>query len=195
MDQFRSQPIDYHDNEGILRIPGSVQPEGVKVRGTWRDYLDSDLVHTMEIVDDSEEGFVDDSEGFCPSVTDGNVSNGDVTYFDSSEFEPFSEDAESSSSDMEGLDLSLFETPNKKRGAAKNMRSASVCPCACRCPNPGPSPDCPEVCEEEQTVCSLCCVQCQKERRVEGTLKRVFRAGVPPANVHILNSTKLLTGE
>lgn len=102
-----------------IRRPGSPQLEVTKVRGSWRDYLDP--------IDYSEEEDVDYDLIGCGhfGYDDGEIG------VDGFEFEPFSDtcgecenEGEDSDTDMEGLDLTLFEP----------VRSSEMCKqCCCPC--------------------------------------------------------------
>lgn len=92
-------------NEGeILRVPGSPQRDARKVRGSWRDYLDPDSTtppHPQPSIHSEDDD--DDDDACCIVSTEA-------------DFEPFSDTCgEGDESDLEGLDLTLFEpaaTPN-----------------------------------------------------------------------------------
>ena len=88
------------ESEEVLRVPGSPQREVRKVRGSWRDYLDPGVMLSEE---EDEDGCVVSAEA---------------------DFEPFSDTCgEGDESDLEGLDLTLFEPAGSP---------ASGCPHCCR---------------------------------------------------------------
>ena len=81
-----------------MRVPGSPQRDARKVRGSWRDYLDPDSTTppTPQPPIHSEDD--DDDDDACCIVTT------------EADFEPFSDTCgEGDESDLEGLDLTLFE--------------------------------------------------------------------------------------
>nr|CAD7194834.1 unnamed protein product [Timema douglasi] len=111
----------------VLRVPGSPQREARRVRGSWRDYLDpAGACHVpttdLEDYDDGEE-----------EEEDAVVNSGD--------FEPFSDTCGEceGESDMEGLDLTLFE----------------------------PAPPAPEEENPGDPCCPRCCMQCVREALME----------------------------
>ena len=120
----------YREIEAIRR-PGSPQLDVTKVRGSWRDYLDPiDYSDIDEIESDflefnHFESYEDDEEFIM----------------DSFDFEPFSDtcgecdnEGEETDTDMEGLDLTLFE-PIKSSDKCKHN-------CCCSCINNAVKGDC-----------------------------------------------------
>ncbi|XP_069688232.1 uncharacterized protein [Periplaneta americana] len=82
----------------VLRVPGSPQREARRVRGSWRDYLDPETSTTPPpqppALSEEEE---EDDDACCVVSAEA-------------DFEPFSDTCgEGEESDLEGLDLTLFE--------------------------------------------------------------------------------------
>lgn len=143
---------------GLLRIPGSPQTAGARVRGTWRDYLDPPsppLTTTSSHHHHHHHHHHHQHHQHAnqPQLLYDNSPPSDWWHEcrDSDEFEPFSEDEE-----LIGLDLTLFEPARRAAGV---------------CMDDGSDDD-----EEEQEdlhvplddghliaedeCCSLCCSDC-----------------------------------
>ncbi|KAK6641233.1 hypothetical protein RUM44_012942 [Polyplax serrata] len=115
--------MQYFREIEAIRRPGSPQLEVTKVRGSWRDYLDP--VEYSD-VDYLYNGFIEYDFGYHFEYDE------DECDMDACDFEPFSdtcEDCENegghSDTDMESLDLTLFE-PNQ---------SETTQHCCCQCFN------------------------------------------------------------
>jgi hypothetical protein len=93
----------------VLRVPGSPQRDVRRVRGSWRDYLDPGTSTTPPPQQPtlSEEEEDDDDDDACCVVSA------------EADFEPFSDTCgEGDESDLEGLDLTLFEPAAAANGIA-----------------------------------------------------------------------------
>lgn len=98
----------------VLRVPGSPQLDARRVRGSWRDYLDPASTPPPQPPTLSEEEEDDDDDDACCVVSA------------EADFEPFSDTCgEGDESDLEGLDLTLFEP------AAAASVIAPCCPQCC----------------------------------------------------------------
>lgn len=117
----------YREIEAIRR-PGSPQLEVTKVRGSWRDYLDpveySDLDVDSQLAEDFDLG---EQDYYDYEYDD------DELIVESGEFEPFSDtcgeyenDGDETDTDMEGLDLALFEPAGEE-----DRRRCRRCCCSC----------------------------------------------------------------
>lgn len=98
-----------------IRRPGSPQLDVTKVRGSWRDYLDPVDYSDVDVESQTTEDFELNENGFM-GYDDEEIltENGD--------FEPFSDtcgecenEGDETDTDMEGLDLALFEPANDLR--------------------------------------------------------------------------------
>jgi hypothetical protein len=91
----------------VLRVPGSPQRDALRVRGSWRDYLDPGASTTPPSQPSTFSEEEDDDDDACCVVSA------------EADFEPFSDTCgEGDESDLEGLDLTLFEPASAADGIA-----------------------------------------------------------------------------
>lgn len=116
-----------------VRRPGSPQLEVTKVRGSWRDYLDPVEYSDVEVESQATEDFELTENGLGYDDDDD-----DEVLIESGDFEPFSDtcgecenDGDETDTDMDGLDLTLFEP------ARDGLRRCRQCSCPCRPPGGG----------------------------------------------------------
>lgn len=97
----------------VLRVPGSPQRDALRVRGSWRDYLDPGSSTTPPPQPPTLSEEEDDDDDACCIVSA------------EADFEPFSDTCgEGDESDLEGLDLTLFEPASAANG---------IGPCCSQC--------------------------------------------------------------
>ncbi|XP_023708740.1 probable Ras GTPase-activating protein isoform X4 [Cryptotermes secundus] len=97
----------------VLRVPGSPQRDALRVHGSWRDYLDPGSSTTPPPQPPTLSEEEDEDDDACCIVSA------------EADFEPFSDTCgEGDESDLEGLDLTLFEPASAADGIA---------PCCSQC--------------------------------------------------------------